>query len=247
MKNIKIIIILIFTQTMFSQVDYAFVLEDSNTNVIANQTTLEFTSIEYPEASFNFFARNLTNEPINLKAEVISISGSDGTLMEFCFGECYYSVDIGLTYPLSSYVTIQPGETQISSGDHFFNQNPGDGENPIEYSFRFFMVDENGDEVASIAELETEYYINYYYSPSLGLDNLDGLKLVYFLINNRLFVSSESNLSLKIYDLTGRVISKNSITIGNNSIDIKNISKMPVILSFESDEGQLTSKKIFIP
>ena len=232
---------------MFSQVDYAFVLEDSNTNVIANQTTLEFTSIEYPEASFNFFARNLTNEPINLKAEVISISGSDGTLMEFCFGECYYSVDIGLTYPLSSYVTIQPGETQISSGDHFFNQNPGDGENPIEYSFRFFMVDENGDEVASIAELETEYYINYYYSPSLGLDNLDGLKLVYFLINNRLFVSSESNLSLKIYDLTGRVISKNSITIGNNSIDIKNISKMPVILSFESDEGQLTSKKIFIP
>ncbi len=247
MKNIKIIIILIFTQTMFSQVDYAFVLEDSNTNVIANQTTLEFTSIEYPDASFNFFARNLTNEPINLKAEVISISGSDGTLMEFCFGECYYSVDIGLTYPLSSYVTIQPGETQISSGDHFFNQNPGDGENPIEYSFRFFMVDENGDEVASIAELETEYYINYYYSPSLGLDNLDGLKLVYFLINNRLFVSSESNLSLKIYDLTGRVISKNSITIGNNSIDIKNISKMPVILSFESDEGQLTSKKIFIP
>ncbi len=247
MKNIKIIIILIFTQTMFSQVDYAFVLEDSNTNVIANQTTLEFTSIEYPDASFNFFARNLTNEPINLKAEVISISGSDGTLMEFCFGECYYSVDIGLTYPLSSYVTIQPGETQISSGDHFFNQNPGDGENPIEYSFRFFMVDENGDEVASIAELETEYYINYYYSPSLGLDNLDGLKLVYFLINNRLFVSSESNLSLKIYDLTGRVISKNSITIGNNLIDIKNISKMPVILSFESDEGQLTSKKIFIP
>ena len=247
MKNIKIIIILIFTQTIFSQVDYAFVLEDSNTNVIANQTTLEFTSIEYPEASFNFFARNLTNEPINLKAEVISISGSDGTLMEFCFGECYYSVDIGLTYPLSSYVTIQPGETQISSGDHFFNQNPGDGENPIEYSFRFFMVDENGDEVASIAELETEYYINYYYSPSLGLDNLDGLKLVYFLINNRLFVSSESNLSLKIYDLTGRVISKNSITIGNNSIDIKNISKMPVILHFESDEGQLTSKKIFIP
>ena len=247
MKNIKIIIILIFTQTMFSQVDYAFVLEDSNTNVIANQTTLEFTSIEYPDASFNFFARNLTNEPINLKAEVISISGSDGTLMEFCFGECYYSVDIGLTYPLSSYVTIQPGETQISSGDHFFNQNPGDGENPIEYSFRFFMVDENGDEVASIAELETEYYINYYYSPSLGLDNLDGLKLVYFLINNRLFVSSESNLSLKIYDLTGRVISKNSITIGNNSIDIKNISKMPVILSFESDEGQLNSKKIFIP
>ena len=43
------------------------------------------------------------------------------------------------------------------------------------------MVDENGDEVASITELETEYYINYYYSPSLGLDNLDDLKLVYYV------------------------------------------------------------------
>ena len=226
MKNIKIIIVLIFTQAVFSQVEYAFVLEDSNTNVIANQTTLEFSSIEYTEASFNFFARNLTNEPINLKAEVLTISGSDGTLMEFCFGECYFSVDTGVTYPLSSYVTIQPGETQISTGDHFFNQNPGDGENPIEYSFRFFMVDENGDEVASITELETEYYINYYYSPSLGLDNLDDLKLVYYVLNDKLFVNSESNLSLKIYDFAGKIVSEKLILSGNNSIDIMNLLSM---------------------
>ena len=127
-----------------------------------------------------------------------------------------------------------------------------DAELPNELSKNLILTGKNSslsslEVVSFLAELETEYYINYYYSPSLGLDNLDGLKLVYFLINNRLFVSSESNLSLKIYDLTGRVISKNSITIGNNSIDIKNISKMPVILHFESDEGQLTSKKIFIP
>ena len=133
MKNLKIIILLLLSNFTFSQIDYAFILEDSNGNQIADQSTLQFSSIEYPDASFNFYTRNLTNESIRLKAEVISMSGTDGSSMEFCFGECYYSVDVGLTYPIGGYVTVQAGETQISTGDHFFNQNPGDGENPVEF------------------------------------------------------------------------------------------------------------------
>ena len=170
--------------------------------------------------------------------------------MELCFGECYFGVSLGQSYPINQaqpYVFIAANDTQIADGDHFFNSDPGNGDDPVEYSFRFYMCDENGEQLVSQAELQTDFSINYYYSASLGLNNLDDLKLVYYVLKDKLYVSSESNLSLKIYDLAGRLISKNSITIGNNSIDIKNISKMTVILSFESDEGQLTSKKIFIP
>ena len=76
---------------------------------------------------------------------------------------------------------------------------------------------------------------------------MNGLKLVYYLLNDKLYVNSESILSLRIYDLAGRFISKNSISIGNNIIDVLNLSKKHVILSFESEEGQITSKKILIP
>ena len=76
---------------------------------------------------------------------------------------------------------------------------------------------------------------------------MNGLKLVYYLLNDKLYVNSESILSLRIYDLAGRLISENSISTGNNIIDVFKLTKKHVILSFESEEGQITSKKILIP
>ena len=253
MKNSSIFLLaflIIFSLNSYSQVEYAITIEDLEGNSFADNDIVEFDTIEYPDASFDYKVRNNTSETIRVRVEVESFSGTDGSMMELCFGECYFGVSLGQSYPINQaqpYVYIAADNTQIADGDHFLNSDLGNGDVPVEYSFRFYMCDENGDELASQAELQTDFTINYYYSPSLGLDNLHGLKLAYFLTNNGLFVSSESNLSLKIYDLAGRVLSKNSITIGNNSIDIKNLSKKLVILSFESEEGQLTSKKIFIP
>ena len=78
---------------IYAQIENAFILEDSDGFVIADNEILEFDSIEFLDASFNFFVRNLTDEQIFLRAELTSISGTDGAGMEFCFGECYYGVD----------------------------------------------------------------------------------------------------------------------------------------------------------
>ena len=109
------------------------------------------------------------------------------------------------------------------------------------------MVDQNGDEVVSQAELQTDFSINYYYSASLGLNNLDSSKIIYFTLNNKLIINSQLNLSLKIYDLSGKILSKNSIMSGHNSIDLMNLSEKHVILTFESEGSQIISKKILIP
>ncbi len=248
MKNLKIIILLLLSNFTFSQIDYAFILEDSNGNQIADQSTLQFSSIEYPDASFNFYTRNLTNESIRLKAEVISMSGTDGSSMEFCFGECYYSVDVGLAYPIGGYVTVQAGETQISTGDHFFNQNPGDGENPVEFSFRFFMVDENGDEVVSIPELQTDYFINYYYSSSLNLDDIDYFNLIYYLQGKNIIIKINSPTNLKIYDIAGKLIYSKLLEQGLNSIDMYDLKQKKIILSFETPaNNKISTKKIILP
>ena len=86
MRNLKILALLLFTNITFSQIEYAFVIEDSDGNQIEDQSTPEFSSVQYPDASFNFFIRNLTSEEINLRAEVLSISGSDGSNWSFVLG-----------------------------------------------------------------------------------------------------------------------------------------------------------------
>lgn len=246
-KSILLLIILINYSNLFSQVENAFVIENSQGSALADNEILEFSSVEYDDASYNFYVRNLTSDEILLKAEVVSYTGTDGSGMEFCFGECYFGVIEGYSYPLAASVSVQPGQTQTSNGDHFFNQDPGDGSTPVEYTFRFYMVDQNGDEVVSQAELQTDFSINYYYSASLGLNNLDGSKIIYFTLNNKLIINSQLNLSLKIYDLSGRIISENSIMSGHNSIDLMNLSEKHVILTFESEGSQIISKKILIP
>ncbi len=253
MKNSSIlsfIFLILFSVNSFSQIEYAITLEDLEGNSFSDNDILQFDTVEYPDASFTYKIRNNTSETIKVRVEVESFSGTDGSMMELCFGECYFGVSLGQSYPINQaqpYVYIAANSTQIADGDHFFNSDPGNGDVPVEYSFRFYMCDENGDELVSQAELQTDFFINYYYSTSLGLNNLDDLKLVYYILNDKLFINSESNLSLKIYDLAGKIISENLILVGDNLIDIINLSKKQIILSFESEGSQITSKKILIP
>ena len=145
----------------YSQVVYALSLESTDGVVIDDNEVHQFSETTYPDASFGFYVRNNTSEDINVKVEVTSMSGTDGSSMELCFGDCYNGVALNQTYPTNTFVTIAPGETQASSGDHFFNQDAGDGNTPVEYSFRFYIVDENGDEVVSQEELITYTHVGY--------------------------------------------------------------------------------------
>ena len=127
--------------------ELTFTVEDLDGNTFANNQLLEFSSLEYPDASLGFNVRNTSSEPVGIRIEVEEISGTDGSMMELCFGECYFGVSSGTSYPTSPSmpnVYIEPGQTQPSSGDHFFNMDGGDGNTAVEYAFKFYIADENG-------------------------------------------------------------------------------------------------------
>ena len=110
------------------------------------------------------------------------------------------------------------------------------------------MVDENGDEVVSIPELQTDYFINYYYSSSLNLEDIDYLNLIYYLQGNNIIIKINSPINLKIYDIAGKLIYSELLEQGLNSIDIHDLKQKKIILSFETQaNNKISTKKIIVP
>lgn len=230
-----------------SQNEFAFVIESEDGEILDNNQVLEFNSVQYPNASYSFFVRNLTSESINVRAEVLNISGTDGSMMEFCFGECYFGIDLNTPYPLNSFVTIEPGETQTSVGDHFFNQDPGDGTNPVSFQFRFYMVDSEGNEVFSIPELMTDYFVTYQYqAQSFSLDENFSENLQIFLDQKILTISAPSEYTVSLFNISGKNILTTGLNEGINSIDVSNIANGIYILKFNDDFNRSDYRKILL-
>ena len=230
-----------------SQNEYAFVIESEDGGVLENNQVLDFNSVQYPNASYIFFVRNLTSEAINVRAEVLNITGTDGSMMEFCFGECYFGVDLNTPYPLNSFVTIEPGETQTSVGDHFFNQDPGDGTNPVSFQFRFYMVDSEGNEVMSIPELMTDYFLTYQYqAQSFSLDENFSENIQLYLNQKILTITAPSEYTVSLFDISGKNILTTQLNEGINSIDVSYIANGIYILKFNDEFNRSDNKKILL-
>ena len=230
-----------------SQNEFAFVIESEDGELVQNNQVLEFNSVQYPNASYTFFVRNLTSESINVRAEVLNISGTDGSMMEFCFGECYFGLDLNTPYPLNSYVTIESGATQTSIGDHFFNQDPGDGTNPVSFQFRFYMVDLEGNEVISIPELMTDYFVTYQYqAQSFSLTENFSENLEIFLDQKILSIATQFEYTISLLDISGKNILTYQLDEGVNLIDISNIVNGIYILRFNDDSNRSYFRKILL-
>jgi hypothetical protein len=245
-RNLLFIALFLTNIFVYSQVVYAFSLETIDGVVINDNEVLEFSEITYPDASFGFYVRNDSSEDINVKVEVTSMSGTDGSLMELCFGECYVGITLNQSYPSNSFVTIAPNETQSSSGDHFFNEDPGDGSTPVEYTFRFYMVDQDGNEVVSIPELSTELWVGYYYSATLSVDDFDQINATFSHSNGVLKIHSEKQYQLNIYDIRGSLIIEKDIEIGDNYINSSIIPNHLYLLNFREENGTSIFKKIIL-
>ena len=231
---------------VFSQVEYAITVEDLDGNSLSDNQILQFDTLEYPDASFTYKVRNNTSETIRVRVEVESFSGTDGSMMELCFGECYFGVTQGQSYPINNaqpFVYIGPGETQIADGDHFFNSDPGDGNMPVEYTFRFYISDENGDGVVSQAELQTDYTIGYYYSSTLSVTDVNDTNFQISYNSKLLNIISPTDCKLEIFDIHGKLVNTHELNFGVNSIFNQNLEGKIFIFKFQFSDGNHHFKK----
>jgi len=191
-------------------------------------------------AELPFWVNNESaTEEIYTKIEFVSAVNGDGSGVQLCFGLCYVDLVFGVSYPPGSeVVTIQPGENQGFPGDHIANFVDGGG-NPIEYVFRFYQVDANGDEIGE------DVTITYRYDPNLSVvDNGPQVSLLHNIVATQLKLRTQERMTLELFDLQGRSVGNYQLDHGTQSIDLTHLSSSMYLAVMHNDLGQQKTFKI---
>lgn len=229
MKKITFLALLV-SGSLFAQLPYT--VEDAEGNLINDGDVIEFGSFEAPESKYDFFVNNETADPINVKIEFVSAVNADGSLFELCWGLCYTEITVGGDYPLGNDWVAIDGNGQSLPGNHFYNQSDGGG-NPIEYVFRFHMVDGSG------ADIGENLTFTYRYDPalSIGDNQLSGVALGSTIVTSQLDVRTQQELSATVYSIQGKVVANGQIAAGGGQLAIGNLASQPYILVLTNAQG----------
>lgn len=221
-----------------------FTMEDHDGNLITDGQVLVFGGYlpADPSASYEIYVSNPSaTDPIRMKAEFVSAVNADGSLFEICFGLCYTGITIGQFFPPNAnYVEVLPGE-QTPEGNHLANAEAGDGTNPVEYVFRFFQIDTDGNEIGD------DLTLTYKYDPLLGLNDVNQLEVnVFNSSSNQLTVEVVEEMNMKVYNLQGKLVKSEKLNSGSQQINMSNLSAQMYILHFENNRGVSHTEKVVV-
>lgn len=219
-----------------------YTVEDSNGDPVLDGHIVTYGTLTYPEASWDFYVNNVsTTDAIRMKIEFVSAINADGSQMELCFGLCYTGIVIGNSYPPNAdYVGIAPGG-QTLPGNHMFNSDPGNGTDMVIYTFRYYQIDNAGNEIGD------DLTVIYRYDPTLGVaDNNVDVNLFATSITDELVVNVQEDVNLTIYDLQGRVVKTQALEIGQQYIDLSHLSAQMYLAHFENNRGVSQTTKFVV-
>ena len=155
MKNKIAFVFLLAVTSLQAQIT----LSKHDGTIISNNQVLSYNSLEYTQASFEFFVRNVGNASTRVLIECVSTTNTDGTAFELCFGnQCLSEVAAGNSYPDAPVVLAPNGVN--GNFDHFYNANPGNGQ-IMDLVFRFYQIDLGGNEIGN------SITFTYRYNPNL--------------------------------------------------------------------------------
>lgn len=236
----KLLIICILLATV--SVNAQYTVEDSEGTLIQEGDMVVYGATTYPEASFDFYVNNTsTSEDIRMRIEFVGAVNADGSMMELCFGECYTSIIVGESYPVGLDVIVPPGG-QTGEGNHFYNADPGNGTDMLDYEFRFFQVDATGNEIG------TSLSMIYRYDPALSVPDYEKLNVSIesTMVTDMLVVNVQEDVNVTIFDLQGKMVVFQKLNIGQQNIDVSHLSDQLYLVKFVNSEGASLVNKIIV-
>lgn len=242
MKKISLLLFLFVSTILSAQ----FTVEDYDGVPILDGDIRTITSTDPTDAALYFWIFNQSQtDDIYMKIKLESITNGDGSSYQFCFGDlCIFDVHAGQTYPASGVPeTIAVGGTNLPQ-NKFQNENPGDGTNyPVDYVWRFFQVDQNGDETGD------EITFTYRFDPTLNVNDFNNNSNVFIqntIANEILTVQSLDDMSFEIFSITGQLLKTGQISSGISNINTTGYKTGVHFIRFNDNNGSTSTMKFVI-
>lgn len=248
MKKISILFTFLFLSTFsFAQ----FTVEDYDGMPILDGDIRTFNTTNPSDAALYFWINNLSQvDEIYMFIKLESITNGDGSSYQFCFGLlCIFDVHEGQTYPLPDQgqpavpITIPPGGTNPPQ-NKFQNENPGDGTNyPVDYVWRFFQVDQNGDETGD------EITFTYRFDPTLNVNDLENNSNVFLqntIVSDHLIVQSLDKMNFEIFSITGQLLKIGQTDSGISNINTTEFTTGVHFIKFTDSNGSTSTMKFVV-
>jgi hypothetical protein len=239
MKKLQLLILLFF---ITSFIHAQFNLSKIDGTPINDGDVFTFNTNQYPDANLEFAIENTTNQDIGVVIEVVSISNTNGSGMELCFGLCYAGITVNTVYPTDGPRNI-PANSTISNGNHFLNTASSPNGEVLEYVFKFKQVDANGNQVGDSVT------ITYRYDPNAaGVENYNsGIDYSIYpsvITNNNLNIRTTKNLTMTVLDLQGKTIKQVEIKPSTDRINVSYLNPGIYFLLISDEQGKKELLKI---
>ena len=214
-----------------------------NGTAITNNQIFGYSTLTLATNKLAFRIQNTTGTAIRVKAKCEAITNANGSDFQICFGLCYPSVAVNQKFPPNQgFVEVAPNSS-TAEGDYFTNANPGVGVFPMDYKFKFYMINSNGEEVGNSITL------TYRYNPNLSVaDDLDlsrnGIEIEKTVTTNSILIKNTVKTQVQIISINGAVLFTKDLLEGENNIDFANQSNGVYFLNFKTESGKTFSKKI---
>ena len=239
MKKILLLVAVLFAAfTMNAQ----YVIKGEEGNEFTDGEVFEFANVGDPDGLLNFYITNTSTESIYMRIEFASAVNpvdAEGSGFQFCLDLCYDSIEVGDTAPPApNRKEILAGAT-TGFGNHFLRYGD-EGTELEEYNFRFYQTDIDGNDIGN------SLTITYRYNPILGVNDVNelGVTIASTVIFNDMQVNAVEELNMEIYSLQGKLVNNQKINVGQQLINMSNLSSQMYIVKFSNYEGASKTIKV---
>lgn len=239
-KIIPFVCLLLASFTLQAQ----FIVETGHGDMINDGDIISFNQVGAP-SNLDYYITNTSSGNINMRIEFVSVQNADGTQMQLCITPtCYYSIVVGESYPQEQgamSLPLTPGEQSLP-GNHFMNLDAGNGSQVIEYVFKFYQVDNSGNEIGS------SLTYTYRYDPNMGIQENGKMQVSVYptVVEDMMVVNSNEEMKMDIYSLLGNKIKSIQLPRGENQVNMTGLASQVYLVRFENQNGDTLTKKVIV-
>ena len=231
------IIISIISLLFFISTEAQMTILDDEGNLIEDGAQFSFQTIDEDPAKLHFYIKNEFSNQIGVKAKITEMIASDGTNVQFCMGECLFSISEGTEVPENGAFTVEANSTSSGPGTYFWNLD--DSDNVITYRFKIYQVDALGNETGEPTN------INYVYDPNLSTDknSLSSTKIYPTVTSSIININLKENATAEIFNLQGKLVQTLQLKESLSSIDVSTFSSGVYLIKLKGESNYTATKK----